>query len=252
MFEKLRMATARGVTMANHPELMASVYGDKSSFMFEQPLPYGVYPPGTTSLDFNEWAVLVNRIANVMRKLGIEPGERVAIVPGNGAEVVALIIAACKVGAIAVPMNYMLRGNEIKHIVEDSGARVLFTDPEVFGTSIRDTDRFPTVQKWVMIGIAGEAPPPFESMDLLLEGAGDYCEPAAISADDVVGIFYTSGTTGFPKGSMVTSRGLLESQRRAALVLPLNKDDFGVLSLPLAHIFGFAISIMGSCAGVSG
>ena len=252
MFEKIRMAAARGVTMANHPELMARVYGSKSSFMFEQPLPYGVYPPGTTRIVFNEWAVLVNRFANVMKKLGIVPGERVAIVPGNGVEVVALIMAVCKVGAVAVPMNYMLRGNEIKHIVEDSGARVLFTDPEVFGTSIKDTTRFPTVEKWVMTGLAGEAPPPFESLDSLLEDAGDYCEPAPISMDDVVGIFYTSGTTGFPKGSMVTSRGLLESQRRAAVILPLNRHDFGVLSLPLAHIFGFAIAIMGSCAGVNG
>lgn len=176
MFEKVRMATARGITMANHSERMARVYGAKSSFMFEQPLPYSVYPPGTDRIDFNEWAVLVNRFANVMKKLGIEPGERVAIVPGNGVEVVALIMAACKVGAIAVPMNYMLRGNEIRHIVEDSGARVLFTDPEVFGTSIKDTARFPTVMKWVMIGVAGEAPPPFESMDLLLQGAARVAE----------------------------------------------------------------------------
>jgi len=146
----------------------------------------------------------------------------------------------------------MLRGNEIKHIVEDSGARVLITDPEVFGTSIKDTSNFPTIEKWVMIGLAGEAPPPFESMDLLLADAADHCEPAPIDIDDVVGIFYTSGTTGFPKGSMVTSRGLLESQRRAALLLPIGPRDFGVLALPLAHIFGFAIAVMGSCAGASG
>lgn len=252
MFEKVRMVTARGITMANHPELMARTFGSRSHFMFEQPLPYSVYPPGTDRIDFNDWAVLVNRFASVMRNLGIKRGERVAIVPGNGIEVPALIMAACKVGAVAVPMNYMLRGNEIKHIVEDSGARVLITDPEVFGTSIKDTSNFPTIEKWVMIGLAGEAPPPFESMDLLLADAADYCVPAPIDIDDVVGIFYTSGTTGFPKGSMVTSRGLLESQRRAALLLPIGPKDFGILALPLAHIFGFAIAVMGSCAGASG
>ena len=252
MFEKVRMVTARGITMANHPELMARTFGSQSHFMFDNPLPYSVYTPGTDQIDFNDWAVLVNRFANVMRNLGVKRGERVAIVPGNGIEVPALIMAACKVGAIAVPMNYMLRGNEIKHIVEDSGARVLITDPEVFGTSIKDTSRFPTIEKWVMIGLAGEVPPPFESMDLLLADAADHCEPAPIDIDDVVGIFYTSGTTGFPKGSMVTSRGLLESQRRAALLLPIGPRDFGVLALPLAHIFGFAIAVMGSCAGASG
>ena len=141
MFEKVRMVTARGITMANHPELMARTFGSQSHFMFEDPLPYSVYPEGTDRIDFNDWAVLVNRFANVMRNLGVKRGERVAIVPGNGIEVPALIMAACKVGAIAVPMNYMLRGNEIKHIVEDSGARVLITDPEVFGASIKDTSR---------------------------------------------------------------------------------------------------------------
>lgn len=252
MFEKLRMATARGITMANHPDLMARVYGEKSGFMWERPLPYSIYPPDTRRVDFAEWAVLVHRLANVLKALGVERGERVAIIPGNGIEVVALIMATIKVGGIAVPMNYMLRANEVKHIVEDSGARILFTDPEVFATSIRDTSRFGTIEKWVMTGISGEAPEGFESMDLLLAGAGDHCEHADISPEDVVAVFYTSGTTGFPKGAMVTSNGLLESQRRAALLLPLNMKDFGILSLPLAHIFGFAIAIMGSCAGVGG
>jgi long-chain acyl-CoA synthetase len=252
MFEKMHMAFARGVTMATHPDLMAQVYGDRSCFMFEQPLPYSIYPPDTRKIDSREWAVLVNRFGNVLRDLGVERGDRVAIVPGNGIEVVALIMACARVGAIAVPMNYMLRASEIKHIVGDSGARVLFTDPEVFSTSIRDRALLPGVETWVMIGIRGEAPEGFESMDLLLESVDAYCEPADISLDDVVGIFYTSGTTGFPKGAMVTSRGLLETQRKAAAVLPLSVKDFGVLSLPLAHIFGFAISVMGSCAGTSG
>lgn len=253
MFEKIRMVMHRDVTVADHPDLMAKIYGDRSGFMVEDPLPYRIFPPGTTYVSFSDWSVLTHRLANVLHdRLGVRKGDRVAIVPMNGVEVPALIMAVMKTGAVAVPMNYMLRGNEIKYMVEDSGARVLITDPEVFGNNIKDRSLLPTVETWVMAGITGEAPEGFESLDLLLEGAPDHFPPAGVGMDDVVGIFYSSGTTGFPKGAMVTSRGLLRTQMKAAAILPLGMDDFGILALPLAHVFGFAISIMGSTAGVGG
>lgn len=253
MFEKLRMLLARNGTVSNHVEMLASLYGDKSGFMVEEPLPYKIYEGHGNYFSYKDWVTFSSRIANVMKdKLGIEKGDRVAIIPGNGIEVITLIMSAMRLGAIAVPMNYMLQGKEVKHIVEDSGAKVLFTDPEVFENNIRDRSLLPTVEKWVMVGVSGEAPEDFESLDLLLEGVPDELEPVQLSQDDVVGIFYTSGTTGFPKGAMVTSRGLLSTQRKAAAILPLGPKDFGIFALPVAHIFGFAICIMGACAGVSG
>jgi acyl-CoA synthetase (AMP-forming)/AMP-acid ligase II len=253
MLEKLRIAFNRNVTMADHPDLLARVYGDRSGFIVEDPLPYSIFPPDTTYLTFKDWNAFTHRIANVLaNKLGVRRGDRVAIIPMNGVEVPATIMAVMKIGAIAVPLNYMLRGNEIKYIVEDSGARVLMTDPEVFTKNIKDRSLLPTVEKWVMAGISGEAPEGFESLDLLLTEVPDHFPPVGVGMDDVVGIFYTSGTTGFPKGAMVTSRGLLSTQKRAAVILPIGKKDFGILALPLAHMFGFAISIMGSCAGVGG
>lgn len=253
MFEKLRMALYRDVTMASHVDKLAELYGDEAGFMVEEPLPYDIFEGHGTCFNYGEWVHFTNRVANIMReKLGIEKGDRVAIIPGNGIEVLTLIIAAMRLGAIAVPMNYMLRGKEIQHIVEDSGAKVLFTDPEVFYSNIQDRSLLPTVDKWVMVGIAGEAPEGFESLDLLLSEVSDDFTPEKLRQDEVVGIFYTSGTTGFPKGAMVTSRGLLGAQRKAAAMLPLSKKDFGVFSLPIAHIFGFAICVMGACAGVSG
>lgn len=253
MFEKMRMVLNSGTAAGDHPDLMARIYGDRSGFIVEEPLPYRIYPPGTTRLTFSDWSVLTHRLANVLHdRLGVRKGDRVAIVPMNGVEVPALIMAVMKMGAVAVPMNYMLRGNEIKYIVEDSGARVLITDPEVFEGNIKDRSLIPTVEKWVMAGIAGEAPEGFESLDLLLEDAPEHFPPAGVGVDDVVGIFYTSGTTGFPKGATVTSRGLLRTQMKAAVLLPMGMKDFGVLALPLAHVFGFAISIMGSTAGVGG
>ncbi len=253
MFEKLRMALGRDVTIADHMERLAEVYGDSSGFTVEEPLPYEMYKGHGTYFSYREWLRFSNRFSNVLRdKLGVKKGDRVAIIPGNGIEALTAIISTMQLGAIAVPMNYMLRGKEIKHIVEDSGASVLITDPEVFNSNIKDTSLLPTVRKWVMVGISGEAPDGFESLDLLLQGTTDEFTAEKMDADDVVGIFYTSGTTGFPKGAMVTSRGLVGAQRKASVVLPMSKKDVGIFALPIAHVFGFAICIMGACAGVSG
>lgn len=253
MLEKVRMAMHRNVTIGDHVDLLADIYGDDSGFMVEEPLPYGIYAGHDTWFSYGEWVHFTNRFANILQqKLGVEKGDRVAIVPGNGIEALTAIMATMKIGGVAVPMNYMLRGKEVKHIVEDSGAKVLVTDPEVFYGNIGDRDMLPAVERWLMVGAAGEAPEGFESLDLMLDESSEDYRKAKIDLDDVVGLFYTSGTTGFPKGAMVTSRGLLGAQRKAAVVLPLSKKDFGIFSLPIAHIFGFAICIMGACAGVSG
>lgn len=253
MLEKLRMSLYRDVTMANHVEKLAELYGDKSGFIVEEPLPYEIYAGHGTRFSYGEWVRFTGRVANVLReKLGVRKGDRVAIIPGNGIEALTFIISTMRIGAIAVPMNYMLRGREVKHIVEDSGAKVLITDPEVFYGNIQDRSLMPGVEKWVMAGVSGEAPEGFLSFDELLNEVSWDFTPADLDADDVVGIFYTSGTTGFPKGAMVTSRGLLDAQRKAAAILPLSYKDFGIFSLPIAHIFGFAICIMGACAGVGG
>ncbi|MBU4194527.1 MAG: acyl--CoA ligase [Actinobacteria bacterium] len=253
MFEKLRMSLHRNVTIAGHVELLAELYGDDSGFMVEEPLPYQMYEGHGTYFTYREWVRFSNRFANVLRdRLGVKKGDRVAIIPGNGIEALTAIMSTMQIGAIAVPMNYMLRGKEIQHIVEDSGAKVLITDPEVFNSNIRDTSLLPTVEKWVMVGISGKAPDGFESLDLLLSAVPDEFAPVKMGIDDVVGIFYTSGTTGFPKGATVTSRGLLGAQRKAAAVLPMSKKDFGIFALPIAHIFGFGTCIMGTCAGAGG
>ncbi len=171
------------------------------------------------------------------------------IIPNNGTEVAGLAMAAMRVGAIAVPLNFMLRAPEIKYIVENCSPKVIFTDKHIFGNSIRDKSLLPGVERWVFTGMAGEAPKGFESLDVLLEGCPKECEPADISKDDVVAIFYTSGTTGFPKGAMLTSKGFLGANKTAAALLPIGKKDFGVLCLPIAHMFGFGVSILGTAAG---
>jgi acyl-CoA synthetase (AMP-forming)/AMP-acid ligase II len=126
-------------------------------------------------------------------------------------------------------------------------------DREVFERSVRDKANLKSIEKWVMTGPAEECLDGFVSLDLLTEEASQQTEAAAISPKDGVAIFYTSGTTGFPKGAMMSSNALLTGQKMAAALLPTNaRKDFGVLALPISHIMGFCTSLMGMFSGVRG
>ena len=253
MFEKLRLLLKRDLNMANFNDTLLELYGERMLFRMEEPLPYQIFPPGTDTLTYADWTYSINRMANVMKdKLGVERGDRVVIIPNNGVEVAGLAMAAMRIGAIAVPLNFMLRAPEIKYIGENCDPRVIFTDKQIFDSSIKEKSLLPQVEKWVFAGMNGEAPEGFESLDLLLKGCPKECKPADISGDDVIAIFYTSGTTGFPKGAMLTSKGFLGANKTAAALLPIGKKDLAVFCLPLAHMFGFGISILGAAAGARG
>lgn len=145
----------------------------------------------------------------------ITPGGRVVVATANGYDQFLLCLAACRAGGIAVPVNQQMRPEEIDHVVADAGAEVV----------VRDASDLAVV-------------PPL--------GRGVPAQPG-----DVAALFYTSGTTGRPKGVALTHRGLLGGLTRAALVpaLQLRRDE-AVVSLPVAHIMGFAVLAGLACSGV--
>jgi acyl-CoA synthetase (AMP-forming)/AMP-acid ligase II len=144
----------------------------------------------------------------------IGPGDRVVVATPNGYDQLLVSLAVCRAGGIAVPVNPQMRGEEVDHVVADAGASVI----------VRSTDDI------------GDARP--------LERAR--ATPGAVAA-----LFYTSGTTGRPKGVELTHQGLLGAMTRAALVghVPLRRDE-AVVALPVAHIMGFAVLLGLACAAV--
>jgi acyl-CoA synthetase (AMP-forming)/AMP-acid ligase II len=145
----------------------------------------------------------------------IEPGDRVVIATPNGYEMALLCLAASRAGGIPVPVNSQMRPDEIRHVVEDSSAALV-------------------------IRAAAE-----------VDGAEPLTEAHPFSSDDVAALFYTSGTTGKPKGVELTHESLVGQVARAAVV-PTNLIVRGdaVLSLPIAHIMGFVAVLGLACAGI--
>jgi acyl-CoA synthetase (AMP-forming)/AMP-acid ligase II len=144
------------------------------------------------------------------------PGDRVVLATANGYDQFLLCLAASRAGAVAVPVNAHMRPEEVDHVVRDSGASLV----------VRSVHE-----------VLGDAPT--ANVD---DAAADPAEVAAI--------FYTSGTTGKPKGARLTHRALVGSAASAAFWPSGLRRDEAVYALPVAHIMGFSLLTALACAGI--
>ncbi len=150
---------------------------------------------GRVVLDYRLLAGRVSVIAaNLRGQLGLKPGDRVALVMKNCPEYAELMFACWHAGLTAVPVNAKLAGAEFRYILDHSGARVGFTTPDLTTT----VGALTGPQAVIEVGGA----------EWRRLGEGDGMGVAPCDSDDVAWLFYTSGTTGRPKGAMLTHRNL--------------------------------------------
>jgi len=253
MFEKFRVVRDKELNIANIHDKILKAYGNRKGVLLNQgdEMRYQTFACGQVStMDGN---IFLNRVGNALKELGIQRGERVAVCTANKIDLPLMLFGIMKMGAVAVPLNWQLKQDEIAYIIENCGAKTLIVDREVFADSIKDQKTIEGIERWIMSGPEAECLDGFSSLDDLTAKASPEMDPAPITDTDPVAIFYTSGTTGFPKGAQMTSKALITGQKFAAGILPTNsKKDFGIMSLPIAHIMGFCASLMGMIAGVGG
>ena len=236
------------LTAANLADRAARKFGDKPFVYGERPVGYehlGL-SPDDEYVSYTKALYSTNVFASALKALGVRRGDRIAIVLTNVPEMGIIFTATARLGAITVPFNYMLKAEELTRAVSDCGAKVCITEPDLFALNIRDKANVPGIEHWIMVGSREQVSEGFISIDELTEGhAGKKVEPADLDPKETVAIFYTSGTTGFPKGAMLTSRNLLSSTTLSVRMLRIGTKDFAITALPLAHIFGFNTGIIG-------
>ncbi|MEU6371562.1 AMP-binding protein [Streptomyces sp. NPDC046909] len=197
---------------------------------------------GGRTLTYAELDRRVNQLARTLRNLGVDAGDRVAVLMRNRLEVVESYFAVMRLGAIAVPVNFRMVAAEVRHILSDSGAKVLIADGEATGT-VRECltgDGLPVEVSSVLLAggdpsaVGPEATPYDDALDpdtAPLDVVVDDHDPAFI--------MYTSGTTGRPKGAVLTHLNLAMNSINC-LILQGVADDSEVWysGLPLFHIGG--------------
>ena len=208
------------------------VYGNRVGLIDEPDQPAESWG----SITYAELARRVRAFGAALDRLGVGPGERIAIVAHNSARFIAALYGATTHGRVLVPINFRLHPHEVKYIVEHSGARMLLIDPEL-EASLAEV---PSEHRFVF----GRA-----SDDVLFLGEGQPNE-VAIDEDDLATLNYTSGTTARPKGVMLTHRNLWMNATTFGWHAGVGDRDRFLHMVPLFHCNGwgmpFSLAAMGA------
>jgi acyl-CoA synthetase (AMP-forming)/AMP-acid ligase II len=193
-------------------------------------------------------ASVANMDAFLRVKVGLKPGEPVAILRTNDTLCFHWFLAVIRAGGVAVPLNPMLSLTEVKRILETSGTRVLVTDRATFERTIKTREAL-DVRTWIDSGEDAEVLDGF----LREEPMNDRFAPSEIDPAATIGVFHTSGTSGFPKGAALSSRALLGARSSTVISsLVLGQRDLALIALPWSHIMAVSIALYGLMAGIRG
>jgi len=212
-------------TIGDMARRAATKYGDKTAIIFRD-----------LKLSFYELEREARRFANLMTSYGVKKGDRVAVYAYNSHYYPISMIGLAKIGAIQVPINYMLNAEEIAYVINHSGSRIFIVEDMLYPIIAKDQSKFSTVEKWGFIPL-GDSMIPDGFFNLIAEmETMPYDEPQVeVSAEDIVQIPYTSGTESKPKGAMLSHRALMSQYHSCIFDGQYETDDVSLHALPLFH-----------------
>jgi len=213
---------------ASHPDQVVMIFGERRT-------------------SYRALDQAANRVANGLIAEGGRAGSRVALLDKNTDRFFEVMFGAIKAGEVLVPVNWRLAPAEIVAIVEDARAEILFVGPLYFDVVDKIRADLKSVRKIVALG---GSRPGFEDYDSWLAGQSDRDPRRPVGGDDVAIQLYTSGTTGLPKGVMLTHDNFL-----ALLPIALehwggwSAEDVVIVNMPLFHIAGSGWAIVAFYVG---
>ena len=205
---------------------------------------------GYNEITYSEFNDKVNAIGRWLIDQGISSGDRVAVLGENSPEWAASYLGIQVAGAVVVPVDSMMPSAGIRHILSDSGARILLGS-EKFLKDVVEMERIPTLEKMVCFDC--EQVEDAILLDLVVEeGGNSNAEPPTREMDEMAALLYTSGTTGHSKGVMLTQQNIMTNVASTSRVFPIGSDDTFLSVLPIHHSFecttGFLLPIYCGCS----
>ena len=194
-----------------------------------------------------EFAARTRQIANLMADL-VEPGARVAVIGKNSFDFLAIYFAASRSGVVPVPVNYRLAPPEWRFILEDAGSEVVIADLEFAADLDTVRDDLGTVTHF--FGIDGQIEG-WSSFDDAVNAMPDTPLAHRSTPDDLVYQMYTSGTTGLPKGAMLSQRAVVAHLQQLSTMVGLGEDPCTLIAAPMYHAAGAVTGINAIAQGGS-
>jgi acyl-CoA ligase (AMP-forming) (exosortase A-associated) len=233
---------------ASIPTLLGDLLGTGAALGPDRP----ALREGSRSLSYGELHALASDVARGLLALGLGPGDRVAIYLPKTVPMVAAAFGTALAGGVFVPVNPVLKGAQVAHILRDSGARVLLTAAPRLAAVASALGDCPALGHVVLTDAASAAssggPAQLDWAGLLAAGRGGRAGHRRIDAD-LAAIFYTSGSTGAPKGVMLSHRNLVAGAISVASYLGNHADDRILAVLPLSFDAGFSQLTTGFLSG---
>jgi fatty-acyl-CoA synthase len=222
------IARARGHTMGDLLRRSAARWPDKTAIVF-----------GELRQTFAELDRTVNRVANALAERAVTKGDRVALLGRNSHGFVVTYFALAKLGAVTVPVNYMLGAGEIAYILGHAEATGMVVNDELRPLAEQAIAEGGMGNQIAVRGVISHRPvaPPdgWESLHAWMEHAAEDEPAVAIADDDPLELLYTSGTESRPKGAMLTTRSVIAQQVSCIIDGEMTGEDVEVHPMPLFH-----------------
>ncbi|RYU83772.1 AMP-dependent synthetase/ligase [Hymenobacter persicinus] len=196
----------------------------------------------------------VNQVSLGLLELGIQKGDKVAIISMNRPEWMFADFGIAQVGATSVPMYPSITVEDYKYIFKDAGVKAVFVSDDKLYAKVKEaTADLPEVKHVFTFDKVQGAPHFSELLEKGKKGDPATLEPlkAAVQPDDLLTLIYTSGTTGNPKGVMLSHDNILSNCRNSQRFVPVNAADTALSFLPLCHIFERMVTYLYMINGVS-
>jgi O-succinylbenzoic acid--CoA ligase len=190
-------------------------------------------------LDYGKLDRVADRLAGHLHRLGVARGDRVVLLLPNDREFVYALLATWRLGAVAVPVNVREQRPELAFILAQCGARAIVFDAAL-------ADRLPPPAEGLppAVRISAGRAPGATALDELLETRSPAAPAADPGEEEAAVILYTSGTTGRPKGAMLTHLNLIHSALHYRTCMRLTAADRSVLAVPASHVTGIAAILL--------
>ncbi len=188
----------------------------------------------TRSLSYAQWHLRASRLADGLLSIGLEAGDRVAILATNNIEWMEIYVALARVGLVAVPLNFRLQAKEIAYILSDCGASALIAGNQ-FCSIIDSIGSELTLPADRLISLHSDARPGWQQYERLVEQGNPDTPFPAVDPESMCALMYTSGTTGRPKGVIRSHSGSALIALATALEMGFTSNDTALLIMPLCH-----------------
>jgi long-chain acyl-CoA synthetase len=199
-------------------------------------------------LTYREVVSMVNSFANGLRNLGIEKGDRICLFTPNRPEYPVALNAISTLGAVATPMNPSYKEREIVYQLADSEAKAIIVYRTLVPLlqSVLQLNTFPHLKHIIITGIDTHVPEDLPGAvsftQLIRESSPRRPDPVEINVDDLFALPYSSGTTGLPKGVMLSHRNLVSNLYQFITASGINSNDVTIIFLPMYHIYGVLLT----------